>query len=113
LDITAVHDSLKLHGYSKIGDPLQPPPHVHAPEVSLAASGNELIAKGSISVDLPGVELRLLLERVTDHPLPRDLLGEIPLSGLGLSDGREHPLFLTARQRDQSRIWTSPLFMTA
>jgi hypothetical protein len=103
----------KLHGYSKIGDPLQPPPHVHAPEVFLEACGSELIAKGSISVDLQGVELRLLLERVTDRPLPRDLSGEIPLPGLGLSHGREHPLFLTARQRDQSRIWTSPLFMTA
>ncbi|MGO4135881.1 hypothetical protein ACEQ6A_15110 [Rhizobium brockwellii] len=103
----------KLHGYSKIGDPLQPPPHVHAPEVFLEACGSELIAKGSISVDLQGVELRLLLERVTDRPFPRDLSGEIPLPGLGLSQGREHPLFLTARQRDQSRIWTSPLFMTA
>jgi hypothetical protein len=105
--------AVKLHGYSKIGDPLQPPPHLHAPEVSLEASGNELIAQGSISVDLAGVELRLLLERVTDHPLPRDLLGEIPLAGLALNDGPAHPLFLTARQRDQSRIWTSPLFMTA
>ncbi|MBY3328460.1 hypothetical protein HFO02_33675 [Rhizobium laguerreae] len=101
----------KLHGYSKIGDPLQPPPHVHAPMALLEACGNELIAKGSISVDLAGVELRLLLERVTDRPLPRDLAGEIALSELGLSQGREHPLFLTARQRDQSRIWTSPLFM--
>jgi hypothetical protein len=105
--------AVKLHGYSKIGDPLQPPPHLHAPEVSLEASGNELIAQGSISVDLAGVELRLLVERVTDHPLPRDLLGEIPLAGLPLNDRPEHPLFLTARQRDQSRIWTSPLFMTA
>lgn len=64
-------------------------------------------------IPLIHVELSLLLERVTDHPLPRDLLGEIPLSGLALNDGAEHPLFLTARQRDQSRIWTSPLFMTA
>ncbi|OAV51491.1 hypothetical protein A6U98_01510 [Rhizobium sp. WYCCWR10014] len=102
----------KLHGYSKIGEALQPPPHVHAPEVFLEARGSELIAKSSISVDLQGVELRLLLERVTDRPLPRDLSGEIPLPGLGLSHGRQHPLFLTARQRDQSRIWTSPLFMT-
>lgn len=103
----------KLHGYSKIGDPLQPRPHIHAPEVSLEVSGSDLISKGSISIDLSGVELRLVLERVTDQSLPRDLSGEIPIAELGLQDGREHPLFLTARQRDQSRVWTSPLFVTA
>ncbi|AIC31368.1 hypothetical protein IE4771_PE00142 (plasmid) [Rhizobium etli bv. mimosae str. IE4771] len=102
-----------LHGYSKIGDPLQPPPHVHAPEARLEVSGKDLIAKGSITLDLPGVELRLIVERVTDQPLPRDLKGEISLSKLELDPGREHPLFLTARQRDQSRIWTSPLFVKA
>ena len=26
--------------------------------------------------------------------------------------GREHPLFICARQRDQSRVWTSALFLT-
>ncbi|AGS26032.1 hypothetical protein NXC12_PE00678 (plasmid) [Rhizobium etli] len=100
-----------LHGYSKIGDPLQPPPHVHAPEARLEVDGKDLIAKGSVTLDLPGVELRLIVERVTDQPLPRDLSGEISLGKLELDPGREHPLFLTARQRDQSRIWTSPLFM--
>ncbi|WP_037093319.1 hypothetical protein [Rhizobium leguminosarum] len=68
--------------------------------------------KGSISIDLAGVELRLLLERVTDHTLPRDLSGKIPIDELGLQDGHEHPLFLTARQRDHSRVWTSPMFVT-
>ncbi|MDL2403558.1 hypothetical protein [Rhizobium mayense] len=43
-------------------------------------------------------------------PLSRDLAGEISLHELELDPGREHPLFITARQRDQSRIWTSPLF---
>ncbi|ANM13365.1 MULTISPECIES: hypothetical protein [unclassified Rhizobium] len=101
-----------LHGYSKIGDPLQPPPHVHAPEARLELNGKDLIAKGSVTLDLPGVELRLIVERVTDQPLPRDLAGEILLRDLTLDPEREHPLFITARQRDQSRIWTSPLFLT-
>ncbi|RFB85432.1 hypothetical protein B5K11_30030 [Rhizobium leguminosarum bv. trifolii] len=101
-----------LHGYSKIGDPLQPPPHVHAPEARLEVNGKDLVAKGSVTLDLPGVELRLIVERVTDQPLPRDLAGEILLRDLTLDPEREHPLFITARQRDQSRIWTSPLFLT-
>ncbi len=78
----------------------------------LEASGRELIAKGSVSVDLPGVELRVSLERVSASPLPRDLSGEIEWRDLDLGSDREHPLFLTARERDQSRVWTSPLFVT-
>lgn len=101
----------KLHGHSKIGDPLQPPPHVHAPEARLELNGKDLLAKGSITLDLPGVELRLIVERVTDQLLPRDLAGGISLQELELDPEREHPLFITARQRDQSRIWTSPLFL--
>jgi hypothetical protein len=101
-----------IHGYTKVGDPLSPPPHVHAPFVHLAATGEEMIAAGEIARDLPGVELRIALERVTDAPLPRDVSGEIRLSELGLEPGGEHPLFLIARQRDQTRIWTSPLFLT-
>ena len=100
----------EIHGYVKVGDPLAPPPHVHAPRVRLEASGRDLIERGSVAVDLPGVELRASLERVSSAPRPRDVSGEIPLEGLGLAPGREHPLFLTARGRDQSRVWTSPLF---
>lgn len=102
-----------IHGYVKVGDPLHPPPHVHAPTVRLEASGRELIEKGSLAVDLPGVELRASIERISSLPLPRGVSGEIPLAELGLQAGREHPLFLTARERDQSRIWTSPLFLGA
>ena len=101
----------EIHGYVKVGDPLAPPPHVHAPRVRLEASGRELIERGSVAVDLPGAELRASLERVSSAPLPRDVSGEIPLDGLGLAPGREHPLFLTARERDQSRVWTSPIFL--
>jgi hypothetical protein len=101
-----------IHGYTKVGDPLRPPPHVHAPSVNFVATGQELIAAGQIARDLRGVELRIALERMTDALLPRDVSGEVRLLELGLEAGREHPIFLTARQRDQSRIWTSPLFLT-
>lgn len=102
-----------IAGYAKIGDPMQPPPHIHAPHVSLSVSGNELLASGCIELQIPGVELRLVIERVTDLALPRDIAGQIDVSSLNLDLEREHPLFLTARQRDQSRIWTSPLFLRA
>jgi hypothetical protein len=44
--------------------------------------------------------------------LPRDVDGKIALTELALEKGREHPLFITARQRDQSRVWTSAVFLT-
>ena len=100
-----------ITGYAKVGDPLQPPPHAHAPTVSLAVSGSDLLAQGSVVLEIPGVELRLCVERVTDQVLPRDVAGELDIAALNLNQGCEHPLFLTARQKDQSRIWTSPLFV--
>ncbi len=72
-----------------------------------------LRASASIKLDLPGVELQLALEAITDAALPRNVSGTISLEELNLERGREHPLFLAARERDQARIWTSPLILTA
>jgi len=57
----------------------------------------------------PTVALEL---QISDTVLPRDVSGRIDLCSLGLEPGREHPLFISARQRDQSRVWTSALFVT-
>ncbi|RZN33567.1 hypothetical protein [Bradyrhizobium sp. Leo121] len=100
-----------IAGYVKVGDPLSPSPHVHAPQFSLEISGTDLLAGGR-ALALSGIELEVAVERVSDVALPRDVGGEIDLSGFDLTSGVEHPLFITARQRDQSRIWTSPLFLT-
>lgn len=100
-----------ITGYVKVGDALQPPPHVHAPQFSLKATGADLLESGCARA-LSGIELEVTIERVTEGALPRDVGGEIDLSPLGLKKGVEHPLFITARQRDQSRIWTSPVFLT-
>jgi hypothetical protein len=101
-----------ITGYAKVGDPLKLPPHVHAPSVSLTVSGNDLIVQEREVLDIPGVELQLSLERITGRVLPRDVAGEIDIASLVLEAGREHPLFITARQQDQSRVWTSPLFLS-
>lgn len=112
LEQTQIEVHADIYGHTEVGDSLKPPPHARAPSVNLATTGEELIAAGRIELTLPGIELKIALERVTDAPLPRDVVGEINLAGLNLEPGREHPLFLTARQRDQSRIWTSPFFFT-
>jgi len=95
-----------------VGSPLKRQPFVHAPEVELSVSGARLLELNSLEEVLPGTELTVSIERITHRPLPREVAGEIDLRGLGLDEGREHPLFITGRQRDQSRVWTSALFVT-
>ncbi|GAB4061421.1 hypothetical protein [Uliginosibacterium sediminicola] len=101
----------RIDGYIKVGDPLTPQSFVHAPEVSLSISGAQLLEQGFIEQLLPGAELKLSIERISEQALPRDLAGDIALDDLPLEAGKEHPLFITARQRDQSRVWTSALFV--
>jgi hypothetical protein len=78
----------------------------------LSLAGEELLAAGGVEQKLPGAELSVALERISAGALPREVAGSIALAELELEPGREHPLFITARQRDQSRVWTSALFLT-
>ncbi len=102
----------RVDAYVKVGDALQPHPHVHAPTVSVQVSGEQLLEQGAVVEKLPGAELQVALERITEQPLPREVQGSIGLDELALDPAREHPLFITARQRDQSRIWTSAVFVS-
>ncbi len=54
----------------------------------------------------------LFINHDIDEAVPREVQGRIALADLPLAAGREHPLFICARQRDQSRVWTSALFVT-
>jgi hypothetical protein len=102
----------RIDSYIKVGDPLQPQSWVHAPDVALVLDGDALLETGRAERQLAGAELSVAVERISAGPLPRELSDSIPLAALGLAPGREHPLFITARQRDQSRVWTSALFLT-
>ncbi|MCB4809925.1 DUF3604 domain-containing protein [Methylovorus menthalis] len=104
--------SSRIDSYIKVGDPLQPQAYVHAPEILVELQGDALLAETGIVRKLPGAELQVTIERITAQALPRELAGEISLSTLKLAPNREHPLFITARQRDQSRVWTSALFLS-
>lgn len=101
-----------VDGYVKVGNPLKRQPFVHAPEVEVSVNGSDLLAHGRLQEALPGTELTLSIEPVTDRALRRALAGEVAIARFGLEAGKEHPLFITARQHDQSRVWTLALFMT-
>lgn len=102
----------RIDSYIKVGDPLEPQPYVHAPEVVFAVDGEQLLTEQSFTKLLPGAELQVAIEQITDKALPRDVSGQIALDALNLDPTREHALFISARQRDQSRVWTSALFLT-
>ncbi len=102
----------KIHGYAKIGDPLQPPAHLDMPALDLVAEGDRLLDGGTFRRELGGVELMAAIEPVTGQALLRDVDLRLPISELDLAPAEEHRLFMTAWQQDQSRIWTSPLFLT-
>lgn len=102
-----------IHGYVKVGDALHPPPHSDLPQVRLEADGRAVAAGEPAAHAGGGTELYLAIEPVTDAALPRDVWLQIPVAELDLAPAAEHRLFVTARQRDQSRVWTSALFLAA
>jgi hypothetical protein len=59
---------------------------------------------------LGGAELFVAVERVSEKQMPRDLNGEFTLTPQSRSHGFV-PVYLSGRQVDDSKVWTSPLFI--
>lgn len=107
-----VHVHLEISSYIKVGDPLTPQPHSWAPVFDAEMDGEALLLSGKETFTLPGTELQIEIELVTEQTLPRDLRGDVLTSELNLPEKAEHAFFISARQIDQSRIWTSAIFLT-
>jgi len=100
-----------IDGYVKVGDPLKGNPFVHCPTFEWETTGKDLLETGRLRNDLPGVEMFLALERMSDQPAPRDIAGTLDL----IPDNGPHgfrPVYLLARQVDDAKIWTSAMFIT-
>ncbi len=99
-----------IDGYVKVGDPLKGNPFVHCPEFEWEITGKDLLEAGRLQNDLPGIEMFLALERMSDQPAPRDVSGTIELEPRNGPHGFR-PVYLVARQVDDAKIWTSALFI--
>ena len=99
-----------IDGYVKVGNPLDGNPFVHCPEFSWQVTGAELIKNGEARVDLGGTELFIALERLGDTPTPRDVQGSLEIDPVNGPHGHR-PVFLSARQGDDAKVWTSALFI--
>ncbi len=104
------HISCSIDGYVKLGDPLKSNPFVHCPSVAWDISGQELLEKGRVRKDLPGIDMFVSLERMSETPTPRDISGEISISPENGPHGFR-PVYLFARQVDDAKVWTSAMFI--
>ncbi len=99
-----------IDGYVKVGNALDGNPFVHCPKFEWEITGAELLAQGRLRRDLPGVEMLLAFERISDRPMPRDVAGTLEVEpGNGRHGHR--PVYFFGRQVDDAKVWTSAMFI--
>ena len=99
-----------IDGYVKVGDPLKGNPFVHCPTFEWEITGAELLEALRLKKDLPGIEMFLAFERMSESPAPRDVSGQLTIDPINGPHGHR-PVYLFARQVDDAKIWTSGLFI--
>jgi len=98
-----------IDGYVKVGDPAKGNPFVHCPSFTWEVTGAELMAS-RLEKPLPGVEMFLALERMSEKPAPRDVSGTVEVAPVNGPHGFR-PVYMLARQVDDAKIWTSAMFI--
>lgn len=69
-----------------------------------------MLTQGNLRQELGGAELFVTVERMSNEPMPHDVSGQFTLE----PQSRPHgfvPIYLSGRQADDSKVWTSPLFI--
>ena len=115
LDVSQLEDAViqvqgTIDGYVKVGDPLAGNPFVHCPHFDWTISGRELLANAALRHDLPGVEMFLAWERMSEQPAPREVSGSFNVEARNGPHGHR-PVYLLARQVDDAKLWTSAMFI--
>lgn len=100
-----------IDGYVKVGDPLKGNPFVHCPRFDWEITGAELLEAVRLKKDLPGVEMFLAFERMSDAPAPREVSGTLKIDAKNGPHGHR-PVYFFGRQVDDAKVWTSALFVT-
>jgi hypothetical protein len=113
LAVACVSLRLEIDAYNKTGDALARNPDPVTPGASQVFSGAELLAAaaGQLRWELGGAELFLAAERISERPLPATVKGTLTVPPVNGPHGHR-AVYLHARERDDSKVWTSPLFVT-
>ncbi len=100
-----------IDGYVKVGDPLKGNPFVHCPAFSWEISGEQLLDQARLHRDLPGIEMFLAFERMSERTMPREVDGTLDIDPHNGPHGFR-PVYFLARQIDDAKVWTSAMFIT-
>lgn len=103
----------EIDAYNKTGDALARNPDPVTPGATREFSGADLIAApgNGLRWELGGAELFLAAERLSFGPLPSRVEGLVTVPDSNGPHGHR-ALYLFARERDDAKVWTSPLFVT-
>jgi len=99
-----------IDGYVKVGDPLKGNPFVHCPKFAWEITGAELLEAARLKKDLPGVEMFLAFERMSESPAPREVSGTLNIDPHNGPHGHR-PVYFFGRQVDDAKVWTSAMFI--
>jgi len=110
LEQATIKVSGQIHGYVKVGNPLDGNPFVHCPEFELEVSGAGLLQDGVVRKELGGVELFVAIERMAETEMPRDVSGSFEVDAANGPHGHR-PVWLQGRQRDDGKAWTSAMYI--
>ncbi|HEX6792706.1 MAG TPA: hypothetical protein VF304_02545 [Casimicrobiaceae bacterium] len=116
IDVTGLAGALirvegTIDGYVKVGNALDGNPFVHCPRFEWQVDGTELLAANRMRKELPGVEMFVALERLSDQPMPRELGGTLEVAPRNGRHGHR-PIYFLARQVDDAKVWTSAMYIT-
>lgn len=99
-----------IDGYVKVGDPLKGNPFVHCPTFTWEITGKELLEAATLKKELPGVEMFLGMDRISDSAAPREVTGSFEISPTNGPHGHR-PIYIVAHQGDDAKVWTSAMFI--
>jgi hypothetical protein len=103
----------EIDAYNKTGDALARNPDPVTPGAAHEFIGADLMAEksGALRWELGGAELFFAAERLSEVPLPAELNGIVTVPPCNGPHGHR-AVYLFARERDDAKVWTSPLFVT-
>lgn len=99
-----------IDGYVKVGDPLKGNPFVHCPTFSWEITGKDLLQAATLKKELPGVDMFLAMDRISDSAPPREVTGNFEISPTNGPHGHR-PIYMIAHQGDDAKVWTSAMFI--
>ena len=99
-----------IDGYVKVGDPLKGNPFVHCPTFTWEITGQELLDGATMRKELPGVDMFLAMDRISDTPPPREIGGSFEVNAENGPHGHR-PVYMVAHQGDDAKVWTSAMFI--